>query len=258
MKFNLFGVRLTDEDNILLRSISDKISLSEKHFAPKFTFFLDERQCELAETVLRNSGIDNYFLFGGYDNAKRKILAVAPPYSYVNLPEFPIKALTVSYREADKLSHRDILGSLMSLNIERKTVGDIIVGDGKSIVFLYDTVASDVLFSVKKIGRTGVKITEGFYEELIPKQEFKEISGTVASLRLDCIVSEALKLSREKAANLIKKNGVVVNYTEQFSTSYLMKEKDTFSVKGYGKFILSSINGVSKKDRIHITIMKYV
>lgn len=258
MKFNLFGIKLSEEDNILLRSVADKITLAEKHFSPKFTFFLDERQSELVEMIFKNSGFDNYVLYGGYDNAKRKILAVTPPYSYANLTDFPLKAVTFSYRNVDSISHRDILGSLMALNIERKTVGDILVGEGKSVVFLYDTVIDDVLFGIKKIGRIGVKVYEGFDEEIIPEEKFKEISGTIASLRLDCVLSLALKISREKAANLIKKNGVVVNCQEQFSISYEMKENDKFSIKGFGKFVFSSINGTSKKDRIHITIKKYI
>lgn len=258
MKLNFFGIKLTDEDNILFRSISDKISLAQKHFSPKFTFFLDERQVELVNMVLEKSAVDDYFLFGGYDNAKRKVLAVAPPYSYANFPEFPITALTITHREEDTISHRDVLGSLMALNIERKTVGDIIVGKGKSIVFLYKTVADEVLFGLKKIGRVGVKIIEGFDESVVPVEKAVEISGTVASLRLDCILSHALKISREKASDIIKSKGVAVNCQEQFSVSYLMKENDKFSVKGFGKFVFSSVNGISKKDRIHITIEKYV
>lgn len=258
MKFNLFGIKLSDDDNILLRSISDKIILAEKHFSPKFTFFLDERQSELVEMIFKNSVFNNYALYGGYDNAKRKILAVTPPYSYADLTEFPIKAVTFTYRKADSITHRDILGSLMSLNIERKTVGDILVGEGKSTAFLFDTVADDVLFGINKIGRVGVKTVEGFDSSIIPEEKFKEIEGTIASLRLDCVLSLALKISREKAANLIKKNGVVVNCQEQFSISYEMKENDKFSVKGFGKFLFSEINGVSKKDRIHITIKKYI
>ena len=189
MKFNSFGITLSEDDNILLRSISDKIALTEKHFSPKFTFFLDERQSELVEMIFKNSGFDNFMLFGGYDNAKRKILAVNPPYSYANSTDFPLKAVTISYRKSDSISHRDILGSLMALNIERKTVGDILVSEGKSVVFLYETVFDDVVFGIKKIGRIGVKIEEGFDESVIPEEKFKEISGTIASLRLDCVLS---------------------------------------------------------------------
>lgn len=258
MNINLFGIKLSEEDNILLRSLSDKISLAQKHNSAKYTFFLNERQSELVETVLNTSEYENYYLYGGYDNAKRKVVGVNPPYSCANLQEFPIKALTFTYRKSDEISHRDVLGSLMALNIDRKTVGDIVVGNGKSVVFVYDTVADDILQNVRKIGRVGVKISEGFDSDIIPEDKFQEINGTVASLRLDCIISLALNISREKATDLIRRNGVTVNCQEQFSVSFVMKETDKFSIKGYGKFIFSSVNGISKKGRTHITILKYV
>ena len=83
-------------------------------------------------------------------------------------------------------------------------------------------------------------------------------SGTVQSLRIDSILSLTLKLSREKSANLIKAGYVTLAYDKVLSTSTAVKKGDTFSVKGYGKFILSEINGVTKKDRIHICIKKYI
>ena len=258
MNLNSYGFQLSDDDKLLLRNVQDKISLSEKYFLPKFTFFLDERQCWLVKSVLDNSNFDNYFLYGGFDNAKRKMLAVAPPYSYVDFPKFPISALNFTFRNIDELTHRDFLGSLMSLNIERKTIGDIIVGDGQAVVFIYEAVATMVLENVKKIGRVGVEIHQGEAAEIAVKQEYKEIKGTVASLRLDGIISLALNISREKASLLIKNKGVVINYETQFSVSTTVKENDIFSIKGFGKFTISSANGISKKGRIHITILKFI
>ncbi len=258
MKFNFFGIKLDDEDAILFRNISDKIELSEKHFSPKYTFFLDERQCQMVKTVLENSGFDNYVLYGGYENATRKILALCPPYSCADFSEFPLKAMTLSYRDVDEITHRDVLGSIMSFNVERKTVGDIIVGKGKSCVFLYETVFDDVFGGLKKIGKVGVKVSEGFCEDIVKTENFQEIKGTVASLRLDCVLSLALNISREKCVDLIKQKGVVVNYQEQFSVNYQMKENDVFSVRGYGKFVFSQINGTSKKNRLHIKIKKFI
>lgn len=258
MDFNFFGTTPDDEDKLLFRSIADKIYLAQKHYSPKFTFFLDERQCDLVERVLKNSGVDNFVLYGGYENAKRKILALCPPYGCAEKTDFPLKSITISYRNADAVSHRDILGSIMALNVERKTVGDIVVGDNKSCVVLYETIFDEVFYGLKKIGRSGVKVTEGFDESLVKEEKFQEIKGTVASLRADCILSLALNLSREKCADIIRQKGVVVNFKEQFSVSYQMKEMDVFSVKGYGKFIFSQINGTTKKDRLHIIIKKYI
>lgn len=258
MKLNLSNAQITDEDRIFFRSVEDKIDLAEKHFSPKFTFFLDERVIALTERVFADSHYNDYYLYGGYDSAVRKILAVAPPYSYANSPEFPIKALTISYRKNDELTHRDVLGSLMALDIKRKTVGDILCGSGKTVVFVVDTVAETVLQDLKKVGKIGVKVTEG--ADVLPqtKQDMITVEKTVASLRLDCIISAALGLSRERSATLIKNGLVTVEHLIRTAPDFEPPEGCTFSARGYGKFVFASANGVSKKNRIHITIKKFV
>ncbi|NLZ45504.1 MAG: RNA-binding protein [Clostridiales bacterium] len=258
MNLNSYGFQLSGEDKILLRSVEDKINQSQKYFKPKFTFFLDERQCWLVKSVLDKSNFKDYFIYGGFDNAKRNMLAIAPLYSYVDFPVFPIVTLNFTFRKIDVLTHRDFLGSLMSLNIERKTIGDIIVGDGSAFVFACETVAETIYTNIKKIGKIGVEIFSDKPLDILVKQEFEEIKGTVASLRLDNIVSLALNISREKSALLVKNKGVAVNFETLYSVNHIMNENDTFSIKGFGKFVLSTVNGVSKKGRIHITIFKFI
>ncbi len=258
MKLHTTGIDLSDEDAILLRCIEDKIDISERQFITKCTFFLNERECELVEAVMKKSQFEDYTLYGGYDNSKRKIFAVFPPYSYVNFSDLPVRCITFEYRREDKLTHRDFLGKFMSLNVERKTIGDILVSEGKTCAFVYETVYDQILYNCSKIGRTGVKVSEGFDSSLAVEQRFSEINGTVASLRADCIISLATGLSREKSVSLIRKNGFIVNFKEIFSPSVKLDANDVFSVKGYGKFIFRSVNGLSKKDRIHITICKFL
>ena len=90
------------------------------------------------------------------------------------------------------------------------------------------------------------------------KDEFSEIAGTVSSLRLDCIASLVTKQSREKSVLFIKSVGADVNYKKIFFPDSQLKEGDIFSIRGFGKFILSCIGGVTKKNRIHVCIKKYI
>ena len=258
MTLDVSGFSLTDEDVLLLKNIEDKISSSQKHFTVKSTFFLNERECELVDAVLKKSQFENYTLYGGYGNSKRKIFAVYPPYSYADFSELPIRCVTFDYRPSQQLTHRDILGKLMSLNIERKTVGDILVSDGRACVFVYETVFEQVLYGCDKIGRVGVKASEGFDKSLVREQKFAEIKGTVPSLRADAVVSLISGLSREKAAAFIRKNGIVNNFKDVFKVDAKLAEGDVFSLKGYGKYIFRSVDGLTKKDRIHITIGKFL
>ncbi len=254
-KLNSYYSKLSEDDRILVSHILDMIELCEKSYQPKFSFFLDERQSMLAESVMLEQKYENYKLWGGYDNASRKILAILPMY-YDNV-QYPFTALSIKYRESDKLTHRDFLGVFMSRQIKRNMLGDIVVGKGLTTVFVYNTVKDMLISEINKIGSVGVKINETDNVEVQIEQSFIEKTGTVSSLRLDSIVSVASGLGRDKSASLIKGGNVTVMYNVVESPSYQLNENDVFSVRGSGKYILSSINGKTKKDRIHITIKKY-
>lgn len=249
--------KISDDDQVMLNRLLDWTDAVTEKYIDKFSFFLDERQKSLCEKVLRSAGFENYRFFGGYNGAQRTVLGLFAPYSEPADDEFPIIPLTFSYRQADKLSHRDFLGCIMAQRVSRESVGDIIVSDGRAAVFLYKTVVNEISF-LDKIGRVGVKVSQGFDEGIIPVQKFQQIDSTVASLRLDCVLSAAIKVSREKASALIKSKGAEVNHTSVYAPDLQLAEGSVFSVKGFGKFILEHVGGFSKKERIHITLQKYV
>lgn len=249
--------KISNEDRVMLNRLLDWTEAASEKYIDKFSFFLDERQKALCEKVLRSTGFDNYRFFGGYEGAQRTVLGLFAPYSEHSDDDFPIIPLTFSYRQADKLSHRDFLGCIMAQRVSRESVGDIIVSGGKTVVFLYKTVVNEIS-CLDKIGRVGVKVSQEFDESIVPVQEFQQIDSTVASLRLDCVLSAALKISREKASALIKSKGAEVNYTSVYAPDLQITEGSVFSVKGCGKFILETVGGISKKERIHITLQKYV
>ncbi len=249
---------ITDDDRLLLSKVLDWAETAEEKYVTRCSFFLDERQCALCEKVLMSQKYENYLLWGGYDGAERKILCVYAPYSDINKNDLPVVPVTLSYRKEDKLTHRDVLGALMSLMISRESVGDIIVAEGRAAVFLKDTVADDVLMSIKKIGRVGVRAEKGFDESMRPQVSFKEITGTVASLRFDSVAALALRISREKAAALIKGGLAEIDHVKTDQPKKLVEVGSRFSVRGHGKFLLRSVDGRSNKDRLHITVCKYI
>ncbi|MBQ3161751.1 MAG: RNA-binding protein [Oscillospiraceae bacterium] len=254
-KLNSYYAKLPEDDRILVSHILDMIEICERSYQPKFSFFLDERQVVLVENVMQEQKYEHYRFFGGYENASRKVLGIFPPYWDDEC--YPITALTIKYRQSDKLTHRDFLGIFMSKQIKRSMLGDIIVGEGNTTVFVYNTVKDIFLYEISKIGSVGVKITETDDVDINVEQSFTEKTGTVSSMRLDSIVSTATGLSRDKSASLIKGGNVTVMYNVVETPSYQVNEGDIFSVRGSGKYILFSVNGKTKKDRIHITIKKY-
>ena len=121
-----------------------------------------------------------------------------------------------------------------------------------------DAVSKLVLNEIDKISKVGVRVTDDEELNLTIQHNFIIKKDTVASLRLDALVSSAIKQGRDKSAQLIKMCYVSVNYFPAESLSMVLKEGDIFSVRGYGKFILSKVNGITKKGRIHIEIKKYM
>ncbi|HNX64227.1 MAG TPA: YlmH/Sll1252 family protein [Oscillospiraceae bacterium] len=258
MNSDAFQNHLSADDRLLCSKIKDMVKLCEDNYISKYSFFLDERQCELALELLKFLKYDNYALFGGYELSKRKILGVFPPYYEHDNNEFPVTAVKLTYRKADKLLHKDFLGALMSYQIKREILGDIIVGEGSSTVFIYNTAVDMIMNEVTKIGSVGVKSEVLKEVQIEHKDEFSEITGTVSSLRLDCITSLVTKQSREKSVLYIKSVGADINYKKVFSPDTQLKAGDIFSIRGFGKFILFSIGGVTKKNRIHVCIKKYI
>ncbi len=242
---------ITDEERVLTRHLVDLAKQSDISGRARFSCFLDERQQILCKAELSKQGYENYEFIGGYEGAVRRA-AVFHGFG----EEVPFTPVVFNYREADKPTHRDFLGSLMALDIKREMVGDILVSDCRCVVFVMNSVLG-VVSDITKIGKFGVKISYDFSEDDIPQQEFEKVTATVQSLRLDSVLSNAIRISREKAQELIKAKGVVLNHVEVYDPSLKIEEGDIFSVKGFGKFVLRKIGGFSKKDRTFITIDKF-
>ncbi len=253
-------------DRLFSARLADLAKRCERECCGVFSRFLDERQCAEAELWCRQStelagGELKYGFFGGFPDARRRMLGIYPEYFAGCIEEsVPIKCLTFTFRQEDRLSHRDFLGSFMALQLKRETVGDIAVSEGIAQAAATEVAARDMISSITKIGRVGVKITDSRPFELTLEEtaKFKEIGGTAASMRLDCVVALAANVSRERAALLIRSEKTDVNHFTVTSVSHELKEGDILSVRGCGRFLISGINGVTKKNRIHIILKKYI
>ncbi len=249
---------LTREDEFFLAKVEDLAVQAERRNSPRFSLFLDERQAYMAEQHLKHQRFSNFLFFGGFEGAQRKVLGVFPEYMEPDEQLFPVIGLKFIYRKADQLSHRDFLGSFMSLGVKREVIGDILVDEGQTVVCLYEKQFDYFTENVKKIGRVGVSVEPCDLSVVSYQPAFKEISGTVSSLRLDCLVAEAAGTSREKAAQLIRTGLVQCDYEQIDSVSYQVKPGSVFSVRGHGKFVLSQEIRPTKKGRMFVTIQKYI
>lgn len=244
------------EEKLFLSKISDMAKLAEKRGAV-YSAFLSEHECICAENELRQLMCGNYCFYGIFEEAERKMLCVYREYFKPQNNEFPLELITFTFRQDSRLSHRDFLGALMSLGIKRETVGDIVIDNGIAQIAVCTAVKDVIASDIRKIGSAGVKFDENYPGLLKKVQNFKEISGTTASLRLDAVAGFALNISRGKISDIIKGVGAEVNSVVKNDCSYVLKEGDVFSVRGYGKYRISEVLGVTRKGRIHITVLKY-
>lgn len=238
------------KEQLTIAKIVDKIKKYEKTGEVCATNFLDPAESIDVEPVVRK--YSNCF-FGGYENAERKILIIGS--DKADIAKDYIEIVTI---ESNKpLSHREILGSLLGLGINRDVIGDILINGLRADVFIIKEISKYVIQNLEKIGREKIKIYKNSYENLIEvKNTFKEIKTTVASLRLDAIISASTGLSREVSSKLIENEKVKINYKVITNSSKQIKEGDKISVRGYGRIELSEILGETKKERIRVIIKK--
>lgn len=243
------------ETELLIARISDTIEICERTNKPKFLGFLSLEQTVLAQRFLENQGV-SYSFFGGFDSAQRVMLGCFP--DWVEDFSFPITAITFSFRKSDILSHRDFLGSLMALGLKREAVGDILVENGRAVVFLTTEIKEYVLNQISKIGRTGVTLSEGYSSPLPESNKMVEVTDTIASNRLDCVVSSVASVSRGVANELIEQGFVSVNSVVCQKATKLVNEGDVLTVRGKGKFTVCSLSGKTKKQRTVLVFKKYI
>ena len=251
--------RMMEKDNLLTARIEDVIRLTQKTAYPHFIGFLNGHELALAMHILSQKRDICYSAFGGYAESERKMIALwADSETAVTEEDYPITGICFCYPKKYTLTHRDFLGAMTASGIKRETIGDILVTEGTAVAFVRNEIKDYLLTQTEKIGRTGVEVSEWNSKDELPfRQDFENRTYTVASARLDSIVSATVPTSREKSATWIRQGMVFVNGAEVSHISHTVKDGDIISVRGKGKFIVDEFSGVTKKGRLKINIRKY-
>lgn len=241
-------------DDIFMRKISDVHRLSEKYQAPCFSKFLDGAE----QAEIKSGGVSG-MLFGGYDGAERCMLGAFPSWYEPESDSFPISALFIRKKYKKELSHRDYLGTILSLGIERDNIGDILVTEEGAYVFVTEEMADFIAGGISKVAGCGAEVKKCDLNSVkVPERKFSEINAVAGSLRLDAVLAAMLKVSRNAAKEMLSSGKVSVNHTEESRGDFLLKEGDLLSVRGFGRALLADIGGKTRSDRVHITLKKYI
>ena len=222
-----------------------------------FSDFLNIEEISALESIKAQLN-GAYTIYGGYDEAERCVVGFGDDLSNNDFPIVCIEISPLLQKFADKLTHRDFLGALMNLGINRNTLGDIIVEENRGYLFCLDSISEYIIDNLTRIKHTTVKceVLDGAPDSVLKEPEPKEI--VVSSLRADAVISAVYHLSRNSAKALFAQDKVFVNHRVEQSTSLQLKDGDSVSVRGYGKFTMNEVLRSTKKDRLVVKVNIYV
>lgn len=251
------------EKDILISHALDLAQRCREDYMITNTPFLDMAERAALDFALRGCGA-RYVFFGGYDEAERTVCVFLPNYAIesdiVSGDDCPIKVLRCKCRAGSpKLSHRDYLGALMALGVKREKTGDIIVYSGGADILILEEIEKFLLSEYKSAGRVNFETECVPVTDLrAPEMKTETFRGTVASTRLDNLISEAFNLSRDAAAEAIEGGLVFVDGAKITKTDARIAEGSKLVLRGKGKVIFSEITGETRRGRISVTLERYV
>lgn len=251
------------EDRLVLARVLDKMDEAGRKNVITSTHFLNENQSALAELLITAQGNPPHVFYGGYEGALRRVVLFFPDYiepvSNPNENANPLALIRCLYSKAHTPSHRDFLGAVMGCGVKRETIGDILAGEGSCDIVVLKEILPYLTTNLDSAGKTRLTNTVIAMEQIrVPEAEFKLVKDTVASLRLDNLVSAGFSTSREKASDAVKAGKVFLNHVVCLKADKPVCEGDTISVRGMGKFELQQVGSPTKKERLPIVIKRFV
>lgn len=251
------------EERMLLARTLDKLELTQTRSIPAHTPFLSPAEQACVTDLLNAWGHPRHFFFGGFDGAERQICVFLPDWQemedHLSGPDLPVTALRASFPRDASLTHRDILGSLMGLGITREKLGDILLTEGSCDVLCLADSAPILLSQWESAGRWKLKLQQIPLTGLeVKAPEVRTIRDTVATLRLDAVLSSGFSTSRGKAADLISAGRVMVNHRECLKSDKPVAQGDVLTCRGLGKCVVKEVLGQSRKGRIMLVLERYI
>ncbi|MCI9134442.1 MAG: RNA-binding protein [Lachnospiraceae bacterium] len=250
---------MTREEQQLMKRLEDLARAAFEKGIPLYSDFLNLNERSIFESVKPKLSFVISKSFGGYKQAERQMVAFLPDAPvFLRYPFVCVRIAPLQAKFSEDLSHRDYLGAILNTGMERSRLGDLLVEEGCAYVFVQEKLAEHLCRELTIVRHTSVQaqVTEDFPENYEPR--FREVKGTVASVRLDSLLSLAFGGSRSSLTGLIEAGKVFVNGKLITSNGYTPREEDLISVRGMGRFQYVSQGGQSKKGRNYVTVKRYI
>lgn len=239
------------------RDLADKASRQNMFTFTGFLGLSEQDAFWQMEPELRFAG---YTLYGGCDDADRKMIRFGSEEELGYEIPFPIVCIHICPllpKFADKLSHRDFLGALMNLGIERSTLGDIKVGEKEAYLFCQETIAEYICHNLEQIKHTHVRcsVTGSFAE--MPKEEPERMTVQVSSVRVDAVTAKVYHKSREQCLELFRAGKVFIDGRLCENNARLLKAGEIVNARGYGKYVYLGDLRETRKGKLCVEVSVY-
>ena len=251
---------MTREEQQLEKHFRDLARTAYQRGIAVFSDFLNLNELNIFQSLRGEFSYLETETFGGYELAERQIAVFRPeaPVFYANYPVKCLKITPLNAKFAEDLNHRDYLGAVLNLGIDRACLGDILVEEDAAYLFCLERMADFIRDNLIRIRHTSVYVEQVEAENFHYEPKYKEVSGTVASVRLDKLLALAFNASRSSLTGLIEGGKVFVNGKLVTSNGYEPKEGDLISVRGMGRFRFRETGGQSKKGREYVILWRYI
>ena len=249
-----------EKEEFFLKRIRELANLSYQRDIVTFSDFLNLNEQNMVNSLKQQFPQVIMENFGGYENAERQMVAFHPD-ALAFTWEYPIDCLKIepkAIKFSESLTHRDYLGVLLNLGIERSVIGDIVVQEKAAWFFCQNKMTDFFLDNLCRVRHTNILITKVDDPDELPRPKLEAINGTCASVRLDSLISLAFKASRSSMVSYIEGGQVFVNGKLITSNGYEPKEGDIISVRGKGRFIFDGMSHQTKKGRCGVRILRYI
>lgn len=251
---------MIEEEELLKKRLKELADKAWQNNTYTFTGFLGLSDLSCYYEMERELSFVPVTVFGGYEDAERVMLRFGSAELFGYEEAFPVVCLKISplmQKFADDLCHRDFLGALMNLGIERSTLGDIIVKDNEGYLFCLETIAPYITENMDKVRHTQVLCEKTAEIPIQREEDLTELRIQIASERVDGVISKVYRLSRSEGAALFRQKKIFVNGRLCENSGRMLKPRDKVSVRGYGKFIYTQVQGVSRKGKLNAAVLVY-
>lgn len=253
---------MSDDKDIqhLKKRMLELANRSYSHGIYTFTPFLGLSEQQAFYEIQRDVAYAGYDMDGGSSLCERRMIRFGSPDALGYEEPYPIRCLKIepmTPKFAEQLTHRDFLGAVMNLGIERDTVGDIFVQDKEAVVFCQESIASYLTDHLKQVRHTYVKCFVIEAADCLSSPVTEELMLSVASSRIDTVVSKVYNIARSRSLELFRAGRVFVNGRLTENNSYTLGSGDAVTARGFGRFVYVGEQGEARKGKIRICVEVY-